>query len=490
MNKAVNGILTKVIVSIFLVIILLIIGLNIMASRGFHSLEIVTPEHFNSLSLLVAIVVIALFLSFRKQILVFFQKISNYYVVAALLIISVLLQLLVVWKLNVTPSWDFGTIVRNAKILVDGNPLENYFVIYPNNILLVCILAFIGKLATPDLLTFQLVNIFIITSSQYLIFRIATKIAGRHIGVMSLLFSAFFFPFIFFSPVVYTDTVSLIFLLFPLNMLINKEGKLNATVIRIVIASIIFSLGMILKGSLIIFVIAFSIVLFMFLQRWKKLYFILPFIILVIVKLAFNFAIYESGIIDKKQVDRYSFPVTHWIFMAQNEQRFGKYATEDFRYTHTLLETYSRERVTQIHIKQLKKRITEKGIEGNIKFNLEKLTHTWTDPTYYSLNKIKRQPIHPENFSRLIDYKSGKLLQGFGRVQHIILIFGLLLSVLLARKNEFVMFAMLSIIGFFFFLLIWETRSRYLVSLTPLMIILSCLGYAWGDRIRLWGKKE
>jgi hypothetical protein len=141
------------------------------------------------------------------------------------------------------------------------------------------------------------------------------------------------------------------------------------------------------------------------------------------------------------------------------------------------LEKNPREKVTQIHLSELKKRITEKGWIGNLHYNIQKLAHTWTDGTYYSLNKLKREPVEPESFNRLVDFKSGDLLQGFARIQHFILLAGLLFLVKLKNRNEMITFAMLSIIGFFLFFLIWETRSRYLVSLTPLLIIVSCIGY-------------
>lgn len=469
--------LNRSIFFIFLCVVSIIVGLNIFYSRGYHSLELKTPTFFNGITLIGALIVIAVVLIYRNKIISFINKIPKPYFIVTLLLVSVLLQFTSVRLLSVNLTWDFGTIVKSAKLLLENNELGNYFVMYPNNILLTCILAIVGKISTPDLFSFQVFNIMIITLSQYLIYRITSKVAGYAIGIVSLFMGVFLFPYIFYAPIVYTDTVSLIFLLLPLNMLIDKNGNLNSRLSIILIASVFFSFGMVLKGSLIIFIIALSIVLFLFLQRWKKLYFILPFIVLLLVKTGFSYYIYENEIVDKKQVDRYSFPVTHWLVMAQNGERYGKFATEDFHWTHDLLEENSREKVKQIHLNELKKRITEKGWIGNLHYNIQKLAHTWTDGTYYSLNKLKREPVEPENFNRLVDFKSGDLLQGFARIQHFILLAGLLFIVKLKKRNEMITFAMLSIIGFFLFFLIWETRSRYLVSLTPLLIIVSCIGY-------------
>ncbi|MGG1630887.1 hypothetical protein [Rossellomorea sp. NRS-1567] len=170
-------------------------------------------------------------------------------------------------------------------------------------------------------------------------------------------------------------------------------------------------------------------------------------------------------------------PVTHWIVMGQNENKFGKYSQDDVVWTKDLLTKYPREAVTQIHYQELKNRISEKGFIGNIEYNIEKIGHTWTDGTCYSLNKLRRIPEHPENYTQLTTQTLGHIVQGYARVQHLMLLIGLLFSLRLKNKDSFSTFSMLSIIGFFLFFIMWETRSRYLVSLTPLMIILSCMGY-------------
>jgi hypothetical protein len=93
------------------------------------------------------------------------------------------------------------------------------------------------------------------------------------------------------------------------------------------------------------------------------------------------------------------------------------------------------------------------------------------------LNKLKRIPVKPDNYTSLVDAKSGDLIQGYARIQHIMILVGLFFLVRTKEKNQFLTFAMLSVIGFFLFSIIWEARSRYLVSLTPLLILLSCIGY-------------
>ncbi|MGF3105769.1 hypothetical protein [Rossellomorea sp. DUT-2] len=477
MSSRIFHFLHRFIYYIFFGLILFLVGLNIFMSRGYSTLSVEPPAYFNPITLVIAVLLTLLVFRFRRYLTGFFGKIPPLYGVIVLLGGSLILQLLTIKQLNVHPTWDFGAIVDSAKLFVEKGEIGDYFTIYPNNILLVCILAVIGKLTTPALLIFQLFNVMVITISQYLIFRIASKVAGKAVGMASLLVSILFFPYFFYAPVVYTDTISLIFLLLPLQILINKEGKFRENLLAIMAASIIFAFGMLLKGSLIIFTIAFAIVLFLYMKKWKKLYVFIPFIVLLVVKTLFTSGIYQFGLLDKEIVEKRSMPVTHWMVMGQNKDRFGKYAQTDVDFTTNLLKEHPREEVTEAHLNELKNRLADKGLAGNIAFNIEKIGHTWTDGTYYTLNKLRRYPVHPENFQRLTDYKSGHVVQGYARVQHLLLFFGLLLALRFKGNHPFISFATLSIIGFFLFFILWETRSRYLVSLTPLIIMLSCMGY-------------
>ncbi|MEA3319908.1 MAG: hypothetical protein U9Q88_07750 [Bacillota bacterium] len=478
MSESIFVFFEKIIYVIFFSVIVLIVGINVFETRGHHSISTISPNYFEVLTLVIALMLIGALIGFRKSITNLLEKIPIAVWVVGFLGFSLILQLIVVKLFAVKPSWDFGALVNGAKLYLETGEVFNYFSTYPNNIFLFCILVVIGKVFTPDLSVYILFNIFTIIASQYLIFCIASKVAGRSVGFISLSVSVLFFPYIFFSPVVYTDTISLIFLLFPLYLMLDKNGELKTRLPNILLASFIFSLGMLLKGSLIIFIIAFSITLLLYMKGWKKTYIILPFIMLFIVKTVFNTSIYQLDILDKEQQIQTSFPVSHWLVMAQNSESLGKYSAGDVEWTQELLTTHPREEVSDIHFEELQHRFQEKGLLGNLSFNLEKITHTWTDGTYYSLNKIKRNPLEPTNITSLLDYKSGDILQGFARVQHLILFIGLLLAFpLIKDRKAFVTFCMLSIIGYFFFFLLWETRSRYLVSVTPLVILLSCMSY-------------
>ncbi|KMJ59090.1 hypothetical protein AB685_08480 [Bacillus sp. LL01] len=478
MSSGVFRSLERFISFIFFSVIGLIVGVNIFVTRGHHSISSDYPIYFKSITFIIVILLIVALIKFRQHIVRLLEKFPVTFWVAGFLGFSLFLQLVVVKLFAVRPSWDFGALVNGARLFLETGEVSSYLSIYPNNSFLFCLLVVIGKVFTPSVIVYLLFNIFIITFSQLLIFLIARKVAGNTIGMITLAVSVLFFPYIFFAPIVYTDTISLLFLLLPLHMLLDRNGEFRSNLSIILAAAFIFALGMLLKGSLIIFIIAFSITLFLYMKGWKKAYIVLPFVVLILVKILFNSALYQLDILNEKQLQQTSFPVSHWLVMAQNGERVGKYAENDVQWTKQLLADHSRSQVSEIHYQELENRVSEKGLQGNLAFNLEKIKHTWTDGTYYSLNKIKRNPVVPENITGLLDYKSGNLLQGYARVQHLILFIGLLFTASLYKdKRAFVMFCMLSIIGYFLFFLLWETRSRYLVSVTPLIILLSCMGY-------------
>lgn len=468
--------LNRTVLYLYILVTSIIVSLNIFFSRGYQSIGLPVSLPFKIATLAGSLIMIALIMAWRGRIISFARKVPERYSLAILLSASVCLQLTAAALFSVHPSWDFGVIVKSARQLTEGEKLGIYFISYPNNIFIVTLLAFLGKLLKPSLIVYICFNIAVITLSQYFIYRIAAKVAGKSMALIGLLAAVLFFPYIFYAPIVYTDTLSLIFLVFPLNLLLDQQGQLRSRVSIILTASAVFAFGVLLKGLLIVFVIAFSLTLLIFLKKWNRLYFIVPLAILLLVQSVFSFCIYGSGIVDRQQVTRYSFPVTHWIVMGQNQPHYGKYLRSDVNHTENLLKTHSRNAVIRIQLNQLRDRITQRGWAGNFHFLVEKLSETWTDGTYYALNVLKRKPVFPKNFQHLIQQPVASIVQGYARIQLLVLMTGVLLAAR-SKRNAFLIFSMLSVIGFFFFLIIWETRSRYLVSLTPLLILLSMIGY-------------
>ncbi|MEH7179417.1 ArnT family glycosyltransferase [Neobacillus vireti] len=475
--------LEKFIYTIFAFLILIIMILNILNSSSFDTLSFQAPKYFNTYTIILSITLILFLFLLRKLLTRTLRNINTKKIVIPLLLTSIVLQILVLKYLNINPSWDFGILVDESKHLLQTGKLVSYFEFYPNNVFAVCLMAFLGKIFSPNLLVYQVINLILITISQYMIYLLGTKVGSKEIGLYGFILGIFFFPYIFYSPIVYTDTISLPFLLVPMLILaMKKNHSFRYNVILLILSSVIMSFGVLLKGSMIVFMIALSITLFIHMKNWKKSLAILPILLFFVVKTLFNSWIFDSNILDKNNVDKYRFPITHWFLMGQNDQSHGMFNDTDFRYTLNNIQEKPREELIKFHVTESKKRIKSRGLMGNVSFISKKLTSTWADGTYFSLNKLSRNPIIPSNFQALTDGKSGILLLGYARIQHLLLLGGVLFFSFFhwkteRRNNDFFTFAMISLIGFFFFFLLWETRSRYIVSLTPVLIILSSIGY-------------
>lgn len=473
-----QDILRKMITYFFTGVSFFLLVINIVYTRGYQSIGMSASLLFKLITLLAAAATIYVLIKFREPIVIVFGRIPAKLAVAVLLCISILLQFAALSLLNVTPSWDFGWVINGAHHLIEKGRLLDYYLRYPNNIFVTFVLALIGKLLMPKLIIYQVCNILAIVFSQYLIYRVTEKLAGAALGLICLLISVFFFPYIFYAPIVYTDTLSLLFLLIPANLLIDRNGQFRRHLTVIVLVSFLFSLCLLLKGTLIVFVVAYLLVLLLFLPRWRKLYCLLPVIIVMLVQILFNQGVNTSGIISRNELAQQRFPVTHWLMMGQNPWTYGKHTMHDVNWTRTMLKTESREQVEQVHLKEFRRRVLTRGWFGNIRFNLEKLNETWTDGTYYALFVLKRQPVRPNIIKHLTENPLVFFVQGYARIQSMILIFGVFLFALRMKKSDPILtLFVLAVIGFFLFLILWETRSRYLVSLTPFLIIMCGLGY-------------
>ncbi|CEE03040.1 hypothetical protein BT1A1_3258 [Caldibacillus thermoamylovorans] len=480
MESKLNQFLVKTIFIIFSGISIFLVILNMFNYAGFEPVNQYPPKGFITITLLMSIVFIYLFYRYRSLILNIISKFDKTYLVLSLLLISIIIQLIIIILFSTSPyTWDFGNIIIEAETLLSTGHLGRYSTLFPNNWLLILIIYAIGKILFPSLMLYEFFNVAIITVSQFFIYRIATKLLGRKVGIFSLLLSIFFFPYMFYSPIVYSDTISLIFLVLPLNILINRDGNMKKEWLPIVSASILFAFGYLIKGSLIVFSIALSVVLLLFLKKWKRVFFLIPLVIVFLINSGFHFTVFQSGIIDKEVVEKNSYPFTHWIMMGQNRTNFGKWTYEDVDLTEDLLSKHPKDEVKKYHLKEIEARFKERGVLGSINYNIKKIRHTWADGTYFSLNKLMRTPFNPDNFTRLTTGFKHLVVQGYARIQHLFILIGLVIFSIKTFKdrNEFYTFGMLSVIGFFLFFILWEARSRYIVSVTPILILLSCIGY-------------
>lgn len=151
----------------------------------------------------------------------------------------------------------------------------------------------------------------------------------------------------------------------------------------------------------------------------------------------------------------------------------GQYREEDVEFTSSFK---TKQEKTENNLKIINRRKRWQ----NMNSIRRKLMCTWGDGTYYAVNTLDFDPINNGIHQEFI-FKRGEhhtFYQYYTQIQHISIITLMIIVSLFAikkpEKNETIL--RLSIFGLFLFLLIWETRSRYLVNYLPVMQIISFIG--------------
>ena len=159
-------------------------------------------------------------------------------VVGVLLALFLCVQLAVgmVMRVEASAHWDFG-IVREAaaqNALTGAVPQGDYFTLWPNNAPVYLLLAWLMRLPAalwgtePACYAFAVVcNCLFANLSLFLCYRAACRLFGARVALFGLLCSFLLLPFTAYMPIVYTDTLTLIF---PVGMLILWLGARDTLV--------------------------------------------------------------------------------------------------------------------------------------------------------------------------------------------------------------------------------------------------------------------
>ncbi|WP_195932410.1 acyltransferase family protein [Turicibacter sanguinis] len=439
----------------------------------------------NIFILLVGIVLLAYCL---KKLFDFLRISTNkilYIIIGICASVILILQCFFAINFKVTPTWDFGILYNEALSISQGNTISHYFYdYYPNNIGALMLYNGIFKICnmfgyTNYLNALIFVNIvFINTSLICLLYFIKQLYPLYMVAFMSLIL-IFITPFYCYTTIVYTDTLTMIFpiLSFLLYyMLITKELKLYVKILYVILIGFLLAVGSIIKMNVIIALVAMLIHCF-FTQKNKK--FILITLGLVALFIGVNkYYVYQAEKIIPIKYEDAGLPATHWIMMGLKEN--GRYNLDEANYSISLKDSgYSNKEIIEEHLKIIKSRLKEYGFLGMIDHINEKIDFTWGDGTYYSLDKLSREPQNRNPFQTYIFGENKDLFINLNQVVHFVVLIGIILSAIanIYKINAITILSNITLFGVFLFLLIWETRSRYIVLYIPVLLLSMINGY-------------
>lgn len=409
-------------------------------------------------------------------------------------LIVLFLEAMVLMQLNVMPGWDYGVIFDNAlKYATEGTRNNavyiEYFQYFPNNILIFVLMLISIKLGNliniNPIISIEIMNVCFINFSLIMLYLTIRKKFGVKNSIFSSIISLFFLPIYLYSPIVYSDTLSLFigisFIYLFLNIDDNKINKKN-TMIFILVGTLMF-LGKSLKVTSLIVLIALIINLVLKTKIKNSIIYLLTmFLSFILLNSMFNVVIVNRNSFHFNVNDYGQIPYTHWIMMgvedkdADNSERntYGGYNVHDYDKT----ESFATGKDAQkYNIKEYMNRVNKMGFVGYAEFLTKKSVNIWADGYYFSNVKLGISPINNNTILRkfLLQDSTTKYFgiyftQGVNFSFLIALIIGAVLKV--KDKCEEVDYVRLAIIGIMIFLLFWEGRSRYLVNYIPIFIFI------------------
>lgn len=388
------------------------------------------------------------------------MDISKYRRITALMsIILFTVQLISAVLSDFVPKNDLLYVCTGAKNLILGLDIStnlpdyqpDYFEIYPNNHMLFMVIYLLYRIEfalTGNMSNFLpiAVNIISLNLSYILMCRCAEIVHKPSRALVCAVRGILFTPFVTYSCFFYTDSMAM-----PLVMA-SAYCYLKYTKVQkislLILSSAFVGLAYKMKGSSLVLLIA--IIMDMISSRLKIRDFMavtLPCIISVK-------AVSESALkilhISHETLKQKSFPFIHWIMMSADGR--GGYNREDFLYTKSFIGTAKK----SADFDRLCEKLNIQGFGGFIHHLAEKITYTWENTTFMA--------------SYYNPFFSSKVFYVISFFSHFTILFSILIGIKKSTDKTFLF--RLCLFGMIIFLLIWETRCRYLVSFFPLFMLI------------------
>lgn len=409
---------------------------------------------------------------------------------AGISVIILALLLYCSFSLRAMYTWDANSVYKAAIAPIIGEQLpDNYFATYPNNIFLFLIFKVFYKVifaitGSTDIIYIVLLNAVVTFIAIIFIYLTAVKLWGPHMGLFTGIVCLFFAPFYVHVAYYYTDTFSLPFIIIPIYLYLCalNSKKAVSKYILFISAGIILTLGFKLKATIAIVLVAMFIHLFLSQKILTALkYTGVMAASCIIIFFSYNAVVNQLNIVSEEEAYAQQMPYTHWLMMGLKGEGawledYGGFNAQDVEYT---LSFPNIDEKTDATIREIKKRVSEYGLTGLLQHWTNKAVHnTWGDGTYFIFREGRTQP---ETDSKLWDFvlTTGKYYdifyyycQGFHLAVLTLLMISLLIGIKKGIVNGTLLFK-LAIYGLFLFLLIWETRSRYVYGFTSLLLLIA-----------------
>ncbi|MGI6668642.1 MAG: ArnT family glycosyltransferase [Acetivibrionales bacterium] len=432
------------------------------------------------------------------------------------------LQGLCFYLLEVKPSWDFGAIMGASEDIAAGRAINanawKYFQEYPYNLYPAFYIAIFRMILGGHRYAPYILNIISVTVSVAGACFLAYRLYGQRAAVLAALLCMGITPLYLYIPIVYTDTLSMPFPIWTVCVCtyihtarphsadknagkLRRHGKIK-TIIFCALAGLLSAIGFLVKRVAAIGLAAFAVD-WLFNRKDYNTFFmnarsVLSRAVSRVVPLAAALLVFAAAVHSAQAFLEHAgyggifhsdirLPYNHWLMMGMNNinsegggsSGYGGFSGTDLRYTRSFKTT---EMMKQANISVIRERLGQFGTGGYASFLLKKIEWSWTDGTYYAPVKLGRNPLKRTILHKFVlfsDGRANKLYLIFAQtVQAVVLsmIFAGCVSSAVKGSDKAFRLMTTMCLGLAFFLLFWETRSRYLVFLIPVLVVMAVKG--------------
>lgn len=412
-----------------------------------------------------------------------------------------LLQICICYNIFFITDWDVQYILDNAFKIANGfyNEIDNnYYSIYPNNILITWFFSLIFKfsfsIGITDLkscfMIIIIVQCFLSSVSAYILYKVCIDFTTSYLFSCITWFLYCFFIGI--SPwivIPYSDSIGLIFPILILRL--YQQYKKSDGVGYLFCLGLFSYISFKIKPQLFIIVIAIIIVEFINfeLKGWKNRIYkgYLSFVAAIML----GAILYSCVIIPATNIeinDEATFGTMHFLMMGLNPETGGAWNADDVAYSGSFSTSLDRKAG---NIEIIEHRLADYGLSGLLNHTIKKCLMNYADGTfgwgmegifYAQLFENENDTLSP--FLKNIFYSTGDYYVYYKNIKQTIWVTILLVSIGVAfvhinisqEKSEFLV-AILAILGLTFFELLFEPRARYLYTYGSIYVFLGMTGW-------------
>lgn len=415
------------------------------------------------------------------------KKAWIFYTIVVCLMITI--QAVIGYLVRTNPSWDLGIVIKSAQEIVKyghSTDMAGYYIQAPNNILITLLIAltikvfsFIG-IVNINIITL-IVNIIFIQLSIFLLFKLTKKIYDNYTACFVLILMFMFLPIYPYSTIMYTDTMSMflpIGFLYLFQKLDDVDINKKFIIISIIIGFFSF-ISLNLKVTALIVVMA-TVINEIINKKFKKIVCVCLIAIcsFTLFETVFTTIVKKTNVMGLDYKLTKSIPYTHFIMMGM--YNMGAFDSGEWQFTLNLPDYNTRKKE---NIKVIKSRLSQYKTQGYIKFlNYKVKQQTWGSGTYDFENILSSYQVD-NNIAHQFLLSNGRYYNAvyyYCQIFHFTMLFCILASILysikIREKIETLNIARLSMFGLLLFLLIWETRSRYMLNYIPVYLLITVSG--------------